>query len=490
MLIGLIQGSIQSMQLAMLLVGGGLALLWLGMVVVKPEAALLLYTVLAVNLNSVELPLPVGGLRLSPDILLISLLIVGVLLRVLTTRSDIGTLPISLPYLIFLAVPVITLLWSPTEVESLRGIFRFVGYYALMWLIVDAIRTRQQVRHMVVALIISLVIPIATGFYQAVTGGGQVIWAGALLNRIYGFAGGPVHPGVLSGDGHAVAVDLLSWSSETERAPIFEPSGGSRGSGDPGWQSGVSAASGWACCWGCIGGTGADFYPRRLVRSGGFVARAGPGARLAAVSPIGLYHPRCRRCGLVDLLAGPRTAAEVADPTSTFFGRVEVWKLAWDWIASSPLALLAGVGMKAFEYYYILMAGPTTAGLYWRRESFLVGNRPHNELLGFMLDVGLIGTVALIAVLFILVRLAVRVYRRSSGSSLRLVALAFAIGFVGLVVGAMGDNVFSQPVWRSISGSWPGWSWLSTATCCPIQGAGARGRAGGAWPRPALGVRR
>ena len=52
--------------------------------------------------------------------------------------------------------------------------------------------------------------------------------------------------------------------------------------------------------------------------------------------------------------------------------------------------------MKSFEYYYILLAGPTTAGLYWRRESFLVGNRPHNELLGFMLDVGLIGTVALL----------------------------------------------------------------------------------------------
>ena len=190
-LIGLMQGSLQSVQLAMLLLGLGLAVLWIGLVAVRPEAALLLYAVFAVNLNSVDLPLSIGGLRLSPDIVLTTLLIVGTLLRLLTTRRSAGALPITLPYLLFLAVPMVTLLWSPTKVESLRGIFRFIGYYALMWLIVDAIRTRQQVRRMVVALIVSLVIPIGTGFFQAATGGGQVLWAGALMNRIYGFAGGP-----------------------------------------------------------------------------------------------------------------------------------------------------------------------------------------------------------------------------------------------------------------------------------------------------------
>ena len=51
----------------------------------------------------------------------------------------------------------------------------------------------------------------------------------------------------------------------------------------------------------------------------------------------------------------------------------------------------------------------TTEGLYSGvAESFLVGNRPDNELLGFTLYVGLIGTVAFIAVLVILVRLAIR----------------------------------------------------------------------------------
>ncbi len=64
-----------------MLLGLGLALLWLGLVVVRPEAALLLYTVFAVNLNSIDLPLPFGGVRVSPDIVLISLLIVGMLLR-------------------------------------------------------------------------------------------------------------------------------------------------------------------------------------------------------------------------------------------------------------------------------------------------------------------------------------------------------------------------------------------------------------------------
>jgi multisubunit Na+/H+ antiporter MnhB subunit len=53
--------------------------------------------------------------------------------------------------------------------------------------------------------------------------------------------------------------------------------------------------------------------------------------------------------------------------------------------------------------------------------------------------------IALLAVFFILARLAVRIYRRSQDHELRLVALAFLVGFVGLLVGALGDNVFSQP---------------------------------------------
>lgn len=101
--------------------------------------------------------------------------------------------------------------------------------------------------------------------------------------------------------------------------------------------------------------------------------------------------------------------------------------------------------MKAFEYYYILLAGPTTAGLYWRRESFLIGSRPHNEVLGFLLDVGVVGAVALLVVMFTVVRLALGIYRRSKDRELRLVALAFLVGLAGLAIGAMADNVFSQP---------------------------------------------
>lgn len=444
-LIGLLQGTTQSVQLALLLAGSGLALLWVGLVAIKPEPALLLYTVLAINLNSIELPLPLGGLRVSPDIVLTSLLIVGVLLRVLTTRGTVGLLPISMPYLIFLAVPVVTLLWSPTTVESLRGIFRFVGYYALMWLIVDAIRTRRQVRHMVVALIVSLVIPIVTGFYQAATGGGQVLWAGALLNRIYGFAGGPFTLAYYL----ILLIPLLLVFFLVEREPKEAiPGMRSLVESQPDQNAGVWQFSRF---WlGLLLVAAVAALGMTFIRGAWF-------ALVVSLIILGLARGSVRFRQLVFTIPvlvvvvlvtfSPvlNRLAEVADPNSTFFGRMEIWKLAWDWITSSPLTLLAGVGMKAFEYYYILMAGPTTEGLYWRRESFLVGNRPHNELLGFTLDVGLIGTIAFIAVLVILIRLAVRVYRGSPDPSLRLVVLAFAIGATGLFVGAMGDNVFSQP---------------------------------------------
>jgi O-antigen ligase len=390
---------------------------------------------LAVNLNSTNLPLPLGGVRVSPDIVLMSLLIVGVLLRLLATRRPLASLPISAPYLIFLAIPIITLLWSPTPVESVRGIFRFVGYYALMWLIVDTIRSKAQVRRMVLAIILSTIVPIVSGFYQAVTGSGQFIWAGAGFNRIYGFAGGPF---TLAFYLVMVMPLVLIFFLAQQRSEQAEAHGETEH-----WRFSRLGLSlllgliGIALLLTFIRGAWIALVVSLLVL--GFMRGSLRFRQLVFTIPVA--------AGVVLLTFTPamERLQQAADPTSTLFGRVEVWRLALDWLLTSPLNLLAGVGMKAFEYYYILMAGPTTAGLYWRRESFLIGNRPHNELLGFLLDVGIIGTIALLVVLFILARLAVRIYRRSQDHELRLVALAFVIGFVGLVVGAMGDNVFSQP---------------------------------------------
>lgn len=455
--IGLFQGTFQSTAFALALVGMGLALFWLGLVVVKPEAALLFYTLLAVNLNSIDLPLPLGGLRVSPDIALVSLLIVGVLLRLLATRRPPASLPISAPYLIFLAVPIITLLWSPTVVESVRGIFRFVGYYALMWLIVDTIRSKDQVRRMAAAIILSTIIPIASGFYQAVTGSGQFIWAGGAFNRIYGFAGGPftlafylvmVMPLVL--------IFFLAQRGDDEEQGepgSYAQTGPGAGSGELGQETSPSAGQGWRFSrlgLGLLLGLIGVALLLTFIR-GAWIALVVSLLILGVMRgslrfrQLVLTIPAAVSIVLLTFTPALERLQQVSDPTSTLFGRVEVWRLALDWLLVSPLNLLAGVGMKAFEYYYILLAGPTTAGLYWRRESFLIGNRPHNELLGFLLDVGIIGTIALLAVLFILVRMALKIYRRSQDHELRLVALAFVVGFVGLAVGAMGDNVFSQP---------------------------------------------
>ncbi|MCB0228346.1 MAG: hypothetical protein KDH90_04305, partial [Anaerolineae bacterium] len=158
LLIGFVMGVRQSPMMAAAMLGAGISVAWVALVVARPEFALLIYTVLAVNLNSIDLPVP-GGVRLSPDILLTSLLIVGVALRALTMRRPVFSLPITAPYLIFLAVPMVTMIWSPTPVESMKGIFRFISYYAIMWLIVDVIQSKEQLRHMVVALLLAPIIP-------------------------------------------------------------------------------------------------------------------------------------------------------------------------------------------------------------------------------------------------------------------------------------------------------------------------------------------
>lgn len=429
LLIGFVMGVRQSPMMAAAMLGAGISMAWVALVVARPEFALLIYTVLAVNLNSIDLPVP-GGVRLSPDILLTSLLIVGVALRALTMRRPVFSLPITAPYLIFLAVPMVTMIWSPTPVESMKGIFRFVSYYAIMWLIVDVIQSKEQLRHMVVALLLAPIIPILTSFLQAATGGGQTIWAGELFNRVYGLAGGPF-----------TLAYFLVLLIPLVLIFLLESSPEDAGSGVWQFRKGLLAL--------LLVGAGAALL-LTFIRGAWF-------ALVFAVLLLGLLRGSLRYrqllltipvvAGSVLLIFSPALdrLEQVADPTSTLFGRIEVWKLAVDWITTSPLAFLAGLGMKSFEYFYILQAAPRIAGLYWRREAFLIGNRPHNEILGFWLDVGLIGLIAFIASLVIVIRQAWRIFRRSDDQPLQLFALAFIIGSAGILFGAMGDNVFSQP---------------------------------------------
>ena len=430
LLIGLLVGKFQSPTLALMLLGMGLAVGWVAMVVARPEWALIIYTIAAVNLNSIDLPVP-GGVRLSPDIVLTVLLIGGVLLRALAGRRPLASLPISAPYLIFLAMPIVTLLWSPTPVELIKGIFRFVGYYAIMWLIVDTIRTDGQVRRMVYALLLALIIPIATALVQAISGSGQVIWAGAVFNRVFGLAGGPFTLAyflVL-----LIPLALVFFLDKPDEA----------GESHSAWQPPrwllalLLAGAGVALVLTFIRGAWSALVITVLLL--GILRGSVRFRQLLITIPV--------TAGAVLVLFSPvmDRITQVADPTSTFFGRIEVWKLAVDWITSNPLTFIAGLGMKAFEYYYVLQAGPTLAGLYWRRESFLIGNRAHNEILGFWMDVGLIGLVAMIVTLVMLIRTALHILRQSNRNPLRLFALAYIAGSAGMFIGAMGDNVFSQP---------------------------------------------
>lgn len=432
--IGLVQGTQQNLTAALTLLGVGLALLWLGLVVARPEIALLFYTLVAVNLNSASLPLTVAGARVSPDIVLASLLIVGVLVRVLTTRRPLFSLSISLPYLVFLAVPLITLPWSPTPVESVRGILRFVSYYALMWLIVDTIRGKAQLRRMVLAIILSTALPVAIGLYQALSDSGQFIRAGELFNRIYGLTGGP----------YTLAFYLVM---VTPLILIFFLGQGDQRDGSDAnterwrfhrlWLGLLLSLAGIALVLTYIRGAWIALVIALMLL--GVLRSSLRYRQLLLTIPAAV--------GVVLLTFAPalERLQQATDPGSTLFGRIELWRLALDWWLANPINVLAGVGMKAFEYHNVLLAGPTLPGLYWQQEARLIGSRPHNELFGFLLDVGLIGTIALAVAFFILTRLAITIHRRSQDADLRLVALSFLIGFAGLLVGSLSDNVFSQP---------------------------------------------
>jgi len=447
-LIGLSQGYFQSVTLALLLVGAGGAALWFGLVVLRPEFALLVYALVAVNLNGVDLPMSFGGLRLSPDILLTSLLIPGALLRALQTRRPLVNLPISASYLLFLAVPTLTLIWTPVLSHSLKGLFRFFGYYALMWLIIDVIRSREQVMRMIAALLLSPVIPIGIAFYQAVSGTGQIIWSDETYNRVYGLAGGPFTLAFYLVLLIPLLLIFFLGDSEGESAEGVDTRGA------PGWifhrplLALIMAGSLVALMLTYIRGSWLSLVAALLVL--GFLRGSLRFRQLlfsipaTAISVAVAYEPI--RTRIANLFIGSVSVNVAVNPESTLTGRMLVWQFAWEWVTSSPLNFLVGLGMKAFEFYYTLLSGPRTGvSLYWRRASFLVGNRPHNEIIGFMLDAGFIGTVALIVSIVIVVKIALHVYHHNPDLTLRLIALAFLISAAGMVLGAMGDNTFSQP---------------------------------------------
>lgn len=473
--IGLAQGWLQSVYVPVLVLGAMMGAAWMVVVIMRPEWALLFYAFAGVNLNGIDLPVPIGGLRLSPDIVLSSLLIAGMLFRLLTTRQPLGRLPITVPYLIFLAVPFITLISSPVLFQSIKGAFRFVGYYALIWLIVDVIRTPQQVMRMVTAIMLSPVIPVAIGFYQLATGGGQTIWAGESFNRVYGLAGGPftlafylvlIIPLLL--------VFFLARPAQAGSAEDWPAQAGAVGDRpEPSKMAGDRPVQGDFVAGKPQPGTGQlgldgsaevalhqPIYRNRIVLgallAGSMITllltfiRGSWLSLAAAVILLGALRYRklliafpITMAGLIWAYAPAQSRlAETLDPNSTLFGRLRLWDFAIEWIATSPLV---GVGMKAFEYYYVLLAAPLTATGLDRREKFLVGQRPHNEIIGYLLDVGLIGTVALLAVLFIVLRTAIQIYRHGPVETMRLYALAFLISSTGMLIGALGDNVFSQP---------------------------------------------
>lgn len=426
MAIGLAQGWFQSLLVPVVLLGGLAAAAWLGAVLIRPEWALLFYAFAAVNLNGVDLPVPLGGLRLSPDIILTSLLILGVLLRLLMERKSPGGLPITIPYFVFLAVPVITLLWSPVPFQSLKGMLRFVGYYALMWLIVDVVSTPQQAKRLLTAILLSPIIPITVGLYQLVTGGGQQIWAGEQFNRVYGLAGGPFTLAfylVLM-----IPLQLVFFlgrpstdPAQTGRRPLIQNR----------WFLGL-----------LLCGSLATLVLTFIRGSWLSLALAIMLLGIVRFHKLLIAFPAAVAALLWAYAPAQSRLAQTLDPNSTLFGRLRLWQFAWEWVTTSPLL---GVGMKAFEYYYVLLAGPQSDLGLDRRERFLVGQRPHNELLGYLLDVGIVGTVALGIVVFQVLRSAVRVYRRAQDETLRLYGLAFLISAAGMLVGAAGDNVFSQP---------------------------------------------
>jgi O-antigen ligase len=116
---------------------------------------------------------------------MMSLLVVGLAFGHLAlARVNIMRMPLVKLWLAFLAVAFVGIPLAPEPARAVQDFMRVAGVFALYVLVVDVIRTREDLRWLLRVMLLSMVVPLALGLYQYVTGAGNQETEG--FNRILG----------------------------------------------------------------------------------------------------------------------------------------------------------------------------------------------------------------------------------------------------------------------------------------------------------------
>jgi len=129
-----------------------------------------------------------SGLQLTAAIGVSLLLILGGIYYLLAHRVAVLRIPFTRIIVVFLLFSVLNLLLTDNIGNSLEELLRFISMFVMYLVVWDLFRTKKQIHHLVTAILISALIPLGFGIYQAVLNRGQFITG---FIRVYGTF---VHP--------------------------------------------------------------------------------------------------------------------------------------------------------------------------------------------------------------------------------------------------------------------------------------------------------
>ncbi len=99
-------------------------------------------------------------------------------------KAKIFQLPAAKPYLGFLIICFISLFFSSDKIVGIRNFLQYLIYFIIYILIVNVLDSRDKNYKMIFTVLLSSLIPLLAGFYQAITASGDLT-ATPGLNRIY-----------------------------------------------------------------------------------------------------------------------------------------------------------------------------------------------------------------------------------------------------------------------------------------------------------------
>ncbi len=351
---------------------------------------------------------------------MMSLLVIAVgCAHLAINRVDVLRMPLAKAFAFVLAISFVGLAVAVDREAAFQDWLRLAGVFVLYVLVVDLIRTRDDVRRIITVMVLSAVVPLAIGMYQAVTGNGNHDTAG--LNRIYGTF---VHPSPYA----SYLVQLLPLAVVFFVHTRMRIARVVLGAMIPLMVLSVYATQ-----------TRAAWIGLAVV----VIVFAGMRARWT------LFFLPLVAAALFFALPGVESRfGEVGNNYSSVLWREQQWERSFS-VASSLQLVTTGAGL-----------GSINAAL---------GNLAHNEYLRLLVETGIIGLTAMIVLYAQLVRVALRGYRHAGNAFERDLMLAFLMTFAARAVIALTDNLVAFPVLE-----WYFWSFA--AVIIVMSGAYPRAR--------------